>query len=202
MTDDTDPRARETFLAVLARPPLQGADAIVVLCGEDGVPRAKVGLHLLAAGYAPRVVLSGGLDDPPRLMGATTLHARLMGKGLAPDRILLEGASTNTREQAVNVVALAQSEGWKALLLVASPQHLPRAFLTFLRALQEVGATGTVRLVPVPASQLAWWSAPEGVTTPRIELLGAELAKCEQYREHVARYEEGLAYLQHWEGVA
>ena len=191
----TDATERERFLTVLSRPPLRQADAIVVLCGEDGAERAEVGMHLLGAGYAPRIILSGGLEAPP-LVGAWTLHARLMGKGVDPSRLVVEADSTNTHEQAVNVLALPQVSNWTSLLLVASPQHLPRAFLTFLRALQDADA---VRVTPVPASQLRWWSAPEGTRVPRITLLDEELAKIARYPEHVATYAEGLAYLEHWE---
>jgi uncharacterized SAM-binding protein YcdF (DUF218 family) len=197
---------RERFLAVLANGPLLRGDAIVVLGGEDGKPRLRVGVQLfqqmplLPDGTGADLVISGGLDDGGRA-GARTLMPMAMGMGVAPDRIHLDLDGTNTREQAVNVTVMALAKGWKTLILVASPNHLPRAFLTFLKCLLEAGKVHEVRLIGVAACQLEWWGAPEGLDVPRIELLGVELDKCEQYPEHVATPTEGLAYLEHWERV-
>jgi uncharacterized SAM-binding protein YcdF (DUF218 family) len=192
--------AREQFAAVLYTGPLLKSDAIIVLCGEDADPRVDVAAQLLMTGGAPRIVLSGGKHKPPRWQGAEALRATLMGKGIAHDRIILESASQHTREQAVNVVSMAMSEGWRRLLLVASSYHMPRAFLTFVRVLTEHGQEQVIRVVPVPASHSAWGASPAGMSLTRMELLGIETRKAEEYRPHVASYEDGLAYHEWWEG--
>lgn len=194
------PSARERFCTVLAHGPLLQADAIVVLCGEDGEERLKVGAELMLSGGASQIVLSGGQDDGVRWLGADRLCPVLMGKGVAFDRIYVEGASQNTREQAVAVVARAATQEWGRLLLVASAYHAPRAFLTFLKVLQEFDLTEQIQLVSVPASHTPWFKAPAGMETTRLALLEEEFRKIEAYREHVATYEEGLAYLKYWEG--
>jgi uncharacterized SAM-binding protein YcdF (DUF218 family) len=202
--------ARERFCTVLAQGPLLLPDALVVLCGEDAEARLDVAteLYRYAAvqvmekqrGVLPRVVLSGGRHDPPRHVGAATLHGALMGRGVAHNQIVLEAASTNTREQAVNVVEIAAKRDWRRLLLVASAYHMPRAFLTFVCAIREAGLAQTVELTAAPVTSSPWFGAPAGMDTPRIALLEEEFAKIDAYREHVATYEEGLAYLQSWEG--
>lgn len=190
---------RELFCTILSNGPLMNADAVVVLAGEDAEPRLQVALQLMLSRAANTVVLSGGKHDPPRWIGADALRGQLLGMGLAHDRIVVEGDSQNTREQAVNVVEIIAAEGWAQILLVVSSYHMYRAYLTFLRALQEAGLDDKVRLVPVPASQTPWTEAPEGVEQTRADLLAVEFAKVEEYGEHVASYAEGLAYLQRWE---
>lgn len=70
------------------------------------------------------------------------------------------------------------------LVLITSAYHQPRAFLTFLRVLQEQGLERTVRL----------WNAPAPSDTRK---LAQEFRKIAEYQSigHVASYGEGLAYL-------
>jgi uncharacterized SAM-binding protein YcdF (DUF218 family) len=193
--------ARERFLAVVSTGPLLRADAVIVLTGEDGKARTEIGAQLMRQEGADYVVLSGGVDKPPRCLSAKTLEPVLMGMGVSPTRIILEPDSMNTREQAVNVTALAIEKGWKRLLLVASPYHSCRAFLTFLKAIEEAGKADEIQLVNVPASQLKWFGKPAGVDHSRADLFAGELGKIALYGEHVASYESGLKYLERWEAA-
>lgn len=183
---------RERFLAVVLTAPLARADAIICLCGQDGEERASVAQQLLIQGCATHIVLTGGLDGKDK-KSAKTLAATLMGKGVSPSRIIEDNESKNTKEQAENVTKMVTEKNWKQILLVASPEHLPRAFLTFVKASEGLD----VRIVPVAANHVKWWGKPEGVTTTRLALLDGELAKCQAYQElgDVATYEEGLAHL-------
>jgi uncharacterized SAM-binding protein YcdF (DUF218 family) len=194
--------SREKFLATVLTQPLNRADAIVALCGEDSVPRCAVAQQLLIQGAAPKIVLSGGLDDGNK-KSAKTMAGVLMGKGVLPSRIIEDNASSNTKEQAENVLDLADRNGWRRLLLVASTQHLPRAFLTFVSALSSSDDMEAldIRIIPVAANQVQWWGKPEGMTTTRLALLDTELKKIEQYQKtgDVASYEEGLEHLQRLE---
>ena len=189
---------RERFLAAVFTGPLLSGDAIVVLCGEDGLERAKTAVELFRQGAAPRIVCSGGRHAPPAVQGAEAVAQYILGQGVAPDRILLEDGSQHTREQMANLAALAATHGWKRVLLVASPYHVPRAMLTGIMALD--GAA--VRLVPVPCAHLAWWECPAGTTTTRFDLLSVETKKIDEYRYagHTIGYAGGLKYLQSWEG--
>ena len=190
---------RERFCAVLASGPLRRADAVVELAGEDGLARVEVALQLFRQRAAPTLVFSGGPEDPPHLVGARALAALATGRGVAPDRIIVESASTNSAEQAKAVVAMAKDKGWTNLLLVASGYHQFRAFLTFLRALQRAELADTVRLTVVPTSQAPWGQAPPGCEATRLALLDGEFAKVEAYGDDVATWADGLAYLLAWE---
>lgn len=181
--------ARSTFLALLYAQPLRRADVIVVLCGEDAMARAEVALQLFKQGAAPTILCSGGKHDGKRWLGAAHVAGWLMGQGVAPDRMLTEQVSQNTHEQAEEFCTLADANGWKSALLVASAYHLPRAFLTFAFLF---GAP----ITPVAATP-PWCSSPPGCDQTRFALLATEFEKIETYgaREHVASYQAGIAYL-------
>lgn len=192
--------AREQWIAQCLRtwPPLR-ADVIVVLCGEDMKPRADVGYQIFQRGYAPKLLLSGGIQRPPRVEGAEAAYSYLAGKGIATDRILRESTSQNTHEQAVNVLGMAEECDWSRLILVASEYHLPRAVLTFVQALIRADKEKAVQIIPVSTSQMPWRASPEGVTKNRRDLLTADVDKAEAYTEHVASFAAGLSYFEHWE---
>ena len=193
---------RERFLALLARQSAMPGDVFVLLAGEDATPRMDTTAALFRRGFAPRIVVTGGRDQPPRWRGADEITTELVGHyGISPDRITTDNAAENTHEQAVNIAHLALSEAWTSILLVASGYHLYRAHLTFLRALHHNGLDDTVRIVPV-AANAPWFAAPEGVLLTRSDLLSGDLDKIELYgvQGHCATYSEGLAYLKAWEG--
>ena len=198
--------AREKFLAVLANGPLLKADAIVVLLGEDSNERIDVAVELMASGAGPELFLSGGIEDPPRRRSAKAMTPKLLGRGVAPMAVYADNEAMNTREQAVNFVAHAVEKGWKRALLVASPYHMPRAFLTVLKAIMEHGPTSDggvpfteLHIIPVTAAQALWWSCPDGMTKTRLDLYSAEMDKIKEYRKHVASWGNGLDYLKFWE---
>lgn len=190
----------EQFLVQVFSGPLLQADAIVVLAGEDALPRAKTAVELFRSGAAPVVVVSGGRHDPPRHLSAEHIAPEFLGGGVAPDRIFFEDKSQNTHQQAVNVIALAKSHQWKRLLLVASPYHMPRAFLTFLTAIQRAHLAEALRLVPAPANNTVWSEPPKGSPLTRAELFAGELEKCEEHADDVATFAQGVAYLKWWDG--
>ena len=198
--------AREEYCAALVNMPLRYADVIVVLAGEDWEPRIQVAKAIKKQheGDTP-VLVAGGIDDPPRYADAEGLAKFLRGADVSPRHIIIENESQNTREQALNVIRMATENEWRALVLVASPYHIYRAHLTFVRVLQDAGLLEQVwvQAVPtgnVPGADVPWFGPPEGMEEARISLLGVEFAKIEEYAEHVATYEEGLTYLEYWEG--
>lgn len=194
---------REQYLAALFSQPLLRGNAIVVLAGEDWKPRIELATELYAGhdGDITHVVLSGGVHDGTRIYGAKQLKGKIMGKGVAPSRIILEDESQNTHEQAVNVVALAKKREWRRILLVASAYHMPRAWLTFLKATLEAGIADSLQIVPAPTSHTPWGGSPSGMDDSRLNLLTKELMKIEAYRGmgHVASYEDALRYFEDWE---
>lgn len=191
-----------SFFAVVDTQALLEPDAIAVLAG-DGEGRLDFAIGVMAQCRSrPLMVLSGGLDAPPFSLPARELARRAIDKNVNPERLVIEDASQNTREQAVNVVAMAVERGWTRLLLVASPFHVHRAFLTFVQALIDQDQQERVRLIGAAASHLKWWEKVGPLDTTRLDMLHDEMRKIEDYRAlgHVASYEDGIAYLKYWEG--
>jgi uncharacterized SAM-binding protein YcdF (DUF218 family) len=55
------------------------------------------------------------------------LGKQLVDWGIAPDRIVLDGASRNTHDNAVQSAKILRAHGWSHVLLVTSALHMPRA---------------------------------------------------------------------------
>lgn len=201
MTEES--RLAMMYVSVVDTQPLLKADAVVALLGMDAAARTKVAAQVMAQGGANNVVLSGGLSQPPHVLGAKEMLGDLLGAGVRPSLVILEKESQNTHEQAVNVVALAKLHEWKRIIIVASPFHLYRAFLTVLQAVIEEGLADTLHVVPLAASQTSWFEPPEGTDGgDRLSLLDDELAKIAEYHErgHVATYQQALDYFRSWAG--
>lgn len=126
-------------------------DAVIVLGGmvdfaasratktaqlTDGVERLLRSFELLQSGQARNVVLSGGfLHSRPGDKSEAELLARELEKwGIEPERIVVEGKSLNTRENAVETARIVAERRWSRLLLVTSAWHMPRALGCFHRA--------------------------------------------------------------------
>lgn len=192
--------AQADFLAVLFTTPLERADAVVVFSG-DGATRLDVAIQALRQGAAHWAVVSGGVDNPPHSLTADKAADYLIGHGLTPSRLIRDGTSQNTHEQAEWLALECEAREWERVLLACSPYHMPRAFLTVLASLQARDLTETVCLVPLVASQVQWWGKPDGSPDTRMALWAGEVAKIDAYYEkgHVASYEDGLEYLRYWE---
>ncbi|HEY6099625.1 MAG TPA: YdcF family protein [Anaeromyxobacter sp.] len=123
-------------------------DAVVVLAGmvDPAASRASGeteltaaadrivrGFELVRAGRARNVVVSGGIvfPGPGDVPEADRLAAKLAGWGVPPGQIVVEAASRNTRQSAIEVGRLAAAHGWRSLLLVTSAAHAPRALGCF-----------------------------------------------------------------------
>jgi uncharacterized SAM-binding protein YcdF (DUF218 family) len=140
-------------------------DAIIVLGGiidpasssysgelelNEPVERILRAAELLKSGQARMVLLSGGQFPvrpgvPPE---AESLAAWLREQGIDADRIVVEGRSRNTRENAVESARIITARGWKRLLIVTSAWHAPRALGCF----RAVGLTPDVLPVDHRAS--------------------------------------------------
>jgi uncharacterized SAM-binding protein YcdF (DUF218 family) len=119
----------------------------------------------------------------------------MLEEGVPEEDIIHEDKSLNTREQAVEVVRMAQERGWKKLILVASHEHQYRAYLTFLR--EVLDSKSGITLYNAPARNLDWF-VDKGWGT-RFERLEAEILRIEKYTEmgHLANAQEVIDY-QKW----
>ncbi|HYO56535.1 YdcF family protein [Archangium sp.] len=149
-------------------------DAVIVLGGavdtdateRSGLPeysqqveRILRGFELLRQGRARQVLLSAGTLDtrPGALVEADVLAGQLQLWGIEPERIVIEGRSRNTRENALESERLIREKGWRRLVLVTSAAHMPRALGTF----EAVGLKPDTLVVDVRAHDWhlrgTWW---------------------------------------------
>ena len=186
---------REKILAIVDNDCLSPSDAIILLEG-DGFDRFRKAVSLYKQGQAPKIVFSGNITDYN--YGSypfAEVLPRMLEAGVPEEDIIHEDKSLNTREQAVEVVRMAQERGWKKLILVASHEHQYRAYLTFLR--EVLDSKSGITLYNAPARNLDWF-VDKGWGT-RFERLEAEILRIEKYTEmgHLANAQEVIDY-QKW----
>jgi len=89
------------------------------------------------------VISSGGLIDPaePEDPAGEIMRESLVRLGVPAERIIVERASTNTRDEATSVAAMLPSLGVDHVILVTSPIHMRRS----------VGMFRAVGLTVIPA---------------------------------------------------
>lgn len=137
----------------------RAAEVVIVLgAGVNGtVPSAALQSRIdAAAAYlrrhrGARAVLSGGQGPGEDISEARAICRALTAQGIAPERLLLEEASTNTRENLRNSLALLDAAGMKParVAVVTNDFHMARARLLLSRLT-------AAEPVSVPA-RLPWW---------------------------------------------
>lgn len=119
--------------------PMPHADGIVVLTG--GRDRVKLGLELLVAGAAPRLLISGA--GAGTNLGDFTPRDGINAVADAP-RITIGHDAATTRGNALEAAAWASRYHLHSLIIVTANYHMPRALLEFRRHLPGI------RLKPEP----------------------------------------------------
>ncbi len=143
-------RLRQVLRQSQGEPPRR-ADAVLVLGrvlrGDQPTPvfaaRLEYGRDLHLAGWAPRIVIAGGLTGDARRSEAAAGEEYLVDRGLAPELILREDRSRHTLENLYFVRESWREHGWRSVLLVSDPLHLARA-VAYARGLG-------LEVVPSPA---------------------------------------------------
>lgn len=120
------------------------ADVIIVLGGGlnpiDGTPRATLAYRLdraaelYEAGFAPRIVVSGGQGADEPISEAESMRRYLVALGVPDEVIELEDKSTNTQQNMEYSKAIMDAEGYHSALIVTSDYHLWRALQLAQRA--------------------------------------------------------------------
>lgn len=187
---------REKFIILVNNDRITKSDAIIYLEG-DGYDRLPKVVELYSDGLAPKIVFSGGIRDYS--YGSypfKDIFPKLIDFGIPTSAILHESISQNTREQAVEVIKLAQANNWTKLILVASHYHQFRAYLTFLKVILDKSLK--LALYNSPSTTLSWFHNTDW-GEPRISLLNAEFERIETYSRlnHLASFSDAIEY-QKW----
>lgn len=149
------------------------ADLILALGGDAGA-RIEKAYKLYAAGYAPRVLLTGienGTNDArPNYLNWRA--AFLIERGVSRDAIHYDLVSRNTWEEAVNTRRLMEKNGWRTVLVVSDPPHMRR--LSWVWGKVFDGSPMRYRLLPVPMPEWdakRWWGNEYSARYMLLELI-------------------------------
>jgi uncharacterized SAM-binding protein YcdF (DUF218 family) len=164
-----------------ANPPLERVDGIIVLGGAEDVggsaywgqtqlneagERFTTAMALARRFPEARVLFTGGSGALRDLAGAMVSEAAaaerfFRDQGLHPARLLLEGQSRNTAENARLSLQTAKPQSKDVWLLITSASHLPRALRSF-------AAAGWPALTPYPVDfRTSSFSSGIGWNLPR-----------------------------------
>ncbi|PTN54353.1 YdcF family protein [Stenotrophomonas panacihumi] len=112
------------------------ADVIIVLgaAAYDAKPspvfeeRIRHGLSLYHAGYAPKLIFTGGFGGTGARFSESQVAERYALKHGVPGKdVLIETVSRTTRQNLVEARALMQREGMHTAIIVSDPLHMARA---------------------------------------------------------------------------
>lgn len=170
------------------------ADAIILLEG-DGKNRVQTAANLYLEGLAQKIVFSGGaINYNYGSFPKDEIIPKLIEIGVKGKDIIIDEKSMHTKAQADEIVRIAKENRWMRIILVASPDHQYRAYLTFLRTILD--EKSDLILINAPAKNLKWFE-DEGWRT-QFERLDQEFERIEKYSSlgHLASYEEAIEYQQ------
>lgn len=184
---------QELFMGLVANDQLQKADAVILLEG-DGFTRIEKACNLITNYWASTLVFSGGIEN--HAYGSfpyAMCQEQILALGVKQEQIIVEAASKHTRQQAEEIIAMCQHKSWTSIILVATHYHQYRAFLTFLKVLEEKKLDRTIRIINAPAPANWFQQTNWG---KRIDLLQTEFDKIEQYKQsgHISDYQTAIDY--------
>lgn len=146
---------------------LQPADAIIVVSGGQTRTRAERGLELYKQGYADKIMFSGAaLDDGPS--NARAMRDQALSAGVPLTDIVTDEAAQTTYENAVNTKR--QVGNARRIILVTSPYHQRRTYLTFKHVYGDDYEFLNASSFDNRWSKATWWATPFGVRITVSEL--------------------------------
>lgn len=137
-------------------------DAIVVVSGGDTKARVKEGVYLYDLGLADWLVFSGAAADKSGPSNAEEMRDIAMSLGVPDEKILMEGESNNTKENASLSKDVFDRVGIESIILVTSGYHQRRAYLEFREVLGEDFEIYNHPTTMDGAWSRLWWLSPRG----------------------------------------
>ena len=186
---------REKAIAVIDNDCFTKSDIAVLLEG-DGFNRFQKAVELYKKGMVKKIVFSGNvIDHDYGSFPFEEVKPFILEEGVPETDIIHEDKSYNTREQAVEVISMAEKNGWVKLALVASHEHQYRAYMTFLR--EVLDRKNGIILYNTPVRNLNWFV--DNGWGVRFDRLSAEFDRIERYSRtgHLATFQEVIDY-QKW----
>lgn len=140
--------------------PAIDADAAIVLSGDVDYLRVKHGAALLKWGQVKALLLTGqGIGGD----SAEAMRVEAIAAGAPKEAIVLETASTSTRENLALSAPIIRARGWHRVALVTSQSHLARALATAHRTMPEVEWLAAPVPDAGPPERTRWLRAEEAL---------------------------------------
>lgn len=139
----------------------QRADAIVAVSGGDTSARAGEAIQLYQNGWGKKLIFSGAASDPNSPSNASVMRQQALAAGVPADKILIDGTSQTTQQNATHVHTIFTAHGIHSVILVTSAYHQRRAYLEFTHYNPHIN----VRNHPVHEDGQwsgLWWLTPGG----------------------------------------
>jgi uncharacterized SAM-binding protein YcdF (DUF218 family) len=148
------------------------ADAVLVLGGDAWGTRIETAAHLVRAGFAPVVLISGA----PGVYGSNEadLAVPYIVRQGYPARwfVPLRNEAMSTGEECALLLPELRRRQVRSVILVTSEFHTARAARTFRAAERALGLQIEMRVVPAPDRYFhagSWWRNREGRKTALTE---------------------------------
>ena len=146
---------------LVTRDTLAKADLILVLAGDANGERVDEGVRLYKAGYAPRILMSGG-PLAWQLTYADWMKKQAVALGVPAGAIGTQRRSRSTIEDAQYSLPLVKAGQARSIILVTSSYHTRRAGKVFRKLYRPEGIA--VLVWPAPDRQFnpkRWWTRHE-----------------------------------------
>ncbi len=153
---------------------------LIILFGGKRRERAERAAELYKAGWAPRILITGGDKRETGVCEAEQQKAWCVEMGVPAEQIAVECQSTNTLENVrMSIAEVEKQIGWAKIsnvILISAPHHLRRVKQSVAHYIPK-----SVRITCCPDSRADhtrenWWHTPEGQ-----ELVYRELEKVRRY---------------------
>jgi len=133
-----------------------GWDEWILVANAGGGARAFEASRIYRLLNPRWVIASGGRFPDSDRPDASSANMRdlLVRFGVPHDRIVLESASRNTRDEAVVIAPLLRELGVDRVVLVTSAVHMRRA----IGAFRAVGSNPIPAIAPDPKFRRVWWT--------------------------------------------
>ena len=135
---------------------LAKSDAIVAISGGETSQRTAEAVKLYKANWAPLLIFSGAARDQG-VSNAEAMKNIAIADGVPAEDILVEEKAQDTFENAQFVRALISDHQIHSIILVTSPYHQRRAYLTFRHILGTNTAITNHSSVDSAWRKNGWW---------------------------------------------
>ena len=112
-------------------------------------------------------------------LGALYMHNQALQMGVPPQAVLAEQEALHTRENAECVLAIVKQQHMRRVILVTSPFHQLRTYLTFAKVFQPHG----IEIINYYAETGEWHPLTWFLSAEHRRLVKSEIERIEKYRK-------------------